>query len=126
MILTPKDFNKVQQGDVLVARITTTTYNVRFPESAYMGLLSVLLQWHQADPPDAGEIHIMGREFARGDRSRLYEVGALVGRLAPNVKSLRDCGIATGRQPDLLAPFALSRFERFALVGEKGAAAVGH
>ena len=34
--------------------------------------------------------------------------------------------IATRRTPDLIAPFALSRFHRDALVGEKGAAAVGH
>jgi sarcosine oxidase subunit beta len=40
-------------------------------------------------------------------------------------KRMAEC-IATGRQPALLEPFALSRFERFALVGEKGAASVGH
>ena len=34
--------------------------------------------------------------------------------------------VATGRAPDLIAPFALDRFERFAQVGEKGAASVGH
>ena len=34
--------------------------------------------------------------------------------------------IATGRTPDLIAPFRLSRFEEFDLVGEKGAASVGH
>ena len=34
--------------------------------------------------------------------------------------------IATHTTPDLIAPFALSRFGRDALVGEKGAAAVGH
>jgi sarcosine oxidase, subunit beta len=34
--------------------------------------------------------------------------------------------VATGRVPDILAPFALDRFERFAQVGEKGAASVGH
>lgn len=34
--------------------------------------------------------------------------------------------IATGRTPDLIAPFALSRFAEGRLVGEKGAAAVGH
>jgi sarcosine oxidase, subunit beta len=38
---------------------------------------------------------------------------------------MAEC-IATGRQPDLLKPFALSRFESFDLVGEKGAASVGH
>ena len=40
-------------------------------------------------------------------------------------KRMAEC-IATGRQPALLESFALSRFERFALVGEKGAASVGH
>ena len=40
-------------------------------------------------------------------------------------KRMAEC-IATGSQPALLEPFALSRFERFALVGEKGAASVGH
>ena len=34
--------------------------------------------------------------------------------------------IATQKVPDLLAPFRLSRFEEFDLVGEKGAASVGH
>jgi sarcosine oxidase, subunit beta len=38
---------------------------------------------------------------------------------------MAEC-IATGRQPDLLKPFALDRFARFDLVGEKGAASVGH
>jgi len=34
--------------------------------------------------------------------------------------------IATNRTPDLIAPFRLSRFAEDALVGEKGAASVGH
>ncbi|MCZ6523522.1 MAG: FAD-dependent oxidoreductase [Alphaproteobacteria bacterium] len=34
--------------------------------------------------------------------------------------------LASGRVPDILAPFRLSRFEDFQLVGEKGAASVGH
>ena len=34
--------------------------------------------------------------------------------------------IATGRTPELIAPFSLSRFADGHLVGEKGAAAVGH
>jgi sarcosine oxidase, subunit beta len=38
---------------------------------------------------------------------------------------MAEC-VATGKQPDLLKPFALSRFETFDLVGEKGAASVGH
>lgn len=38
---------------------------------------------------------------------------------------MAEC-IASGRQPDLLKPFALDRFKTFDLVGEKGAASVGH
>lgn len=34
--------------------------------------------------------------------------------------------LATGRVPELIAPFALERFHTFSQVGEKGAASVGH
>ncbi len=34
--------------------------------------------------------------------------------------------IASGRVPEMIAPFRLSRFNEFQLVGEKGAASVGH
>lgn len=34
--------------------------------------------------------------------------------------------IATGHVPKLIAPFALARFARFAQIGERGAASVGH
>ncbi|MBT7646632.1 MAG: FAD-dependent oxidoreductase, partial [Rhodospirillaceae bacterium] len=34
--------------------------------------------------------------------------------------------LATGKVPDTIAPFALQRFHDFKLVGEKGAASVGH
>ena len=34
--------------------------------------------------------------------------------------------LATGREPEILKPFRLSRFTDYRLVGEKGAAAVGH
>ncbi len=34
--------------------------------------------------------------------------------------------IATGQNDELITSFNLSRFEDFQLVGEKGAAAVGH
>jgi sarcosine oxidase subunit beta len=40
-------------------------------------------------------------------------------------KRMAEC-VATDRQPDLLKPFALDRFDSFDLVGEKGAASVGH
>jgi sarcosine oxidase subunit beta len=38
---------------------------------------------------------------------------------------MAEC-LATGTAPDLIAPFALDRFDRFDQVGEKGAASVGH
>ena len=38
---------------------------------------------------------------------------------------MAEC-VATGTAPDLIAPFSLDRFDRFAQVGEKGAASVGH
>lgn len=34
--------------------------------------------------------------------------------------------IATGHIPSMIEPFRLSRFKEFRLVGEKGAASVGH
>jgi sarcosine oxidase subunit beta len=34
--------------------------------------------------------------------------------------------VATSKTPELIAPFDLGRFERGELLGEKGAAAVGH
>ncbi|HJN42239.1 MAG TPA: hypothetical protein QF589_09020, partial [Anaerolineales bacterium] len=40
-------------------------------------------------------------------------------------KMLAEC-IATQRTPDLIAPFRLSRFSEFDLVGEKGAASVAN
>ena len=40
-------------------------------------------------------------------------------------KRMAEC-LATGTAPDLIAPFALDRFDRFDQVGEKGAASVGH
>jgi sarcosine oxidase, subunit beta len=39
--------------------------------------------------------------------------------------TMAEC-VATGQQPDLIKPFALDRFMNFDLVGEKGAASVGH
>jgi sarcosine oxidase subunit beta len=40
-------------------------------------------------------------------------------------KTMAEC-VATGRRPALIDAFALDRFDRFALVGERGAASVGH
>ena len=53
--------------------------------------------------PDAGQIHIMGKEFARGDLSRLYDVGALVESTAfyPFLSGRRNllAFAATGQHP---------------------------
>jgi sarcosine oxidase subunit beta len=40
-------------------------------------------------------------------------------------KRMAEC-VATNTQPSLIEPFKLSRFDDFSLVGEKGAASVGH
>lgn len=40
-------------------------------------------------------------------------------------KRMAECA-ATGRQPEVLEPFRLDRFREFRLLGEKGAASVGH
>jgi sarcosine oxidase, subunit beta len=40
-------------------------------------------------------------------------------------ETMAEC-VATGLQPALIEPFRLDRFERFDLVGERGAASVGH
>jgi sarcosine oxidase subunit beta len=40
-------------------------------------------------------------------------------------EAMAQC-IASGRTPEIIAPFGLRRFAAGTLVGEKGAAAVGH
>jgi sarcosine oxidase subunit beta len=40
-------------------------------------------------------------------------------------EAMAQC-IASGKPPEIIAPFGLDRFATGALVGEKGAAAVGH
>jgi sarcosine oxidase subunit beta len=40
-------------------------------------------------------------------------------------KRMAEC-LATRKVPELIQPFRLSRFDDFSLVGEKGAASVGH
>ncbi|MQA83185.1 MAG: FAD-dependent oxidoreductase [Streptosporangiales bacterium] len=40
-------------------------------------------------------------------------------------EAMADC-VATGRTPDIIAPFGVERFAEGRLLGEKGAAAVGH
>lgn len=91
----------------------------------FMGELKVLRQWAgMADmTPDFSPV--MGLTPVKN-----YFIDAgwgTWGFKATPVSGLRmaEC-IATGRQPDLLKPFALDRFHAFDLVGEKGAASVGH
>jgi len=38
---------------------------------------------------------------------------------------MAEC-VATGRQPAILKPFSIDRFDTFSQVGERGAASVGH
>jgi sarcosine oxidase subunit beta len=91
----------------------------------YMGDLRVLRQWGgMADmTPDFSPV--MGLTPVEN-----YYIDAGWGTWG--FKATPVCGvrmaecIATGRQPDLLKPFALDRFASFDLVGEKGAASVGH
>ncbi len=47
-------------------------------------------------------------------------------KAAPVAGEALAAAIAEGTPPDLIVPFALDRFERGELMGEKGAAAVGH
>ena len=47
-------------------------------------------------------------------------------KAAPVSGEQMAAAVATGETPELIAPFALSRFDTGELVGEKGAAAVGH
>ena len=53
-----------------------------------------------------------------------FDPGDLNIRVVPDV-CLAEL-IATGQTPDLIEPFALSRFRDAQLVGEKAAAAVSH
>jgi len=91
----------------------------------FMGELRVLRQWTgMADmTPDFSPI--MGLTPIEN-----YFIDAgwgTWGFKATPVSGLRmaEC-VATGRQPNLLRAFALDRFHTFDLVGEKGAASVGH
>ena len=91
----------------------------------FMGELKVLRQWAgMADmTPDFSPV--MGLTPVKD-----YYIDAGWGTWG--FKATPVCGarmaecIATDKQPDLLKPFALDRFRTFDLVGEKGAASVGH
>ncbi len=91
----------------------------------YLGEVKVLRQWAgMADmTPDFSPV--MGLTPVEN-----YYIdagwGAWGGKATPvSGKRMAEC-IASGKQPSLLAPFALNRFEKFDLVGEKDAAYVGH
>ena len=91
----------------------------------FMGELKVLRQWAgMADmTPDFSPV--MGLTPVKN-----YYIDAGWGTWG--FKATPVCGsrmaecIVDDRQPELLKPFALDRFRTFDLVGEKGAASVGH
>ncbi|MCA1452649.1 FAD-dependent oxidoreductase [Bradyrhizobium sp. BRP22] len=91
----------------------------------FMAELRVLRQWAGLADMTPDFSPIMGLTPIRG-----YYVDSGWGTWG--FKATPVCGfrmaecVATGRQPDLLKPFALDRFHSFDLVGEKGAASVGH
>jgi sarcosine oxidase subunit beta len=91
----------------------------------FMGELKVLRQWAGIADMTPDFSPVMGLTPVEN-----YYIDAGWGTWG--FKATPVCGVrmaecvATGRQPDLLAPFALDRFGKFDLVGEKGAAAVGH
>ena len=91
----------------------------------FMGELPVLRQWAGlADmtpdfSPVMGETPVENYYIDAGWGTWGFKATCVSGkRMAETV--------ATGRVPDILAPFALDRFRTFDLVGEKGAASVGH
>jgi sarcosine oxidase subunit beta len=91
----------------------------------FLGQVRVLRQWAGLCemPPDFSPL--MGFTPVEGF---LVDVGwGTYGFKASPIcgKTLAEL-IATGRTPELIAPFRLSRFAECDLVGEKGAAAVGH
>jgi sarcosine oxidase, subunit beta len=91
----------------------------------FMGELRVLRQWAgMADmtpdfSPVMGLTPIENYFIDSGWGTWGFKATPVCGR------RMAEC-IVTGRQPDILAPFALDRFRTFDLVGEKGAASVGH
>ena len=66
-------------------------------------------------------IALLGREELREELAAIYaEMTVPDGTL-----TMAEL-VATGKTPELIAPFGLDRFGRGNLMGEKGAAAVGH
>ncbi len=91
----------------------------------FLGEVKLMRQWAGITDMTPDFAPIMGPTPLRG-----YYLDAGWGTWG--FKATPACGrtmaalVATGRTPDLIVPFALERFDRFQLLGEKGAAAVGH
>jgi sarcosine oxidase subunit beta len=69
--------------------------------------------------PIMGLTHVDGFYVDVGWGTYGFKAGPVAG------EAMADC-IAAGRPPEIIAPFGLDRFDVGQLVGEKGAAAVGH
>ncbi len=69
--------------------------------------------------PIIGPTHVDGFYVDVGWGTYGFKAGPVAGEQIAEV-------VATGTIPELIAPFQLDRFEKGALTGEKGAAAVGH
>jgi len=69
--------------------------------------------------PIMGPTHVDGFHVDVGWGTYGFKAGPVSG------EAMADC-VANGRPPEIIAPFGLDRFTTGSLVGEKGAAAVGH
>jgi sarcosine oxidase subunit beta len=91
----------------------------------FLGNVRVMRQWAGIADMTPDFAPIMGESPARN-----YYLDAGWGTWG--FKATPACGtymsdmVATGRTPDMIAPFALERFQRFDQFGERGAASVGH
>jgi sarcosine oxidase subunit beta len=91
----------------------------------FIGRMRVLRQWAgMADmtpdfSPIMGETPVQNYYIDAGWGTWGFKATPVCGRRMAET-------VATGKVPDLIAPFSLERFYNFAQVGEKGAASVGH
>ncbi|MDA1091020.1 MAG: FAD-dependent oxidoreductase [Proteobacteria bacterium] len=91
----------------------------------FLGNVRVMRQWAGIADMTPDFAPIMGESPVRN-----YYLDAGWGTWG--FKATPACGtymadmVATGRTPDMIAPFALERFQRFDQFGERGAASVGH
>jgi sarcosine oxidase subunit beta len=91
----------------------------------FIGRMKVLRQWAgMADmtpdfSPVMGETPVQNYYIDAGWGTWGFKATPVCGKRMAEL-------LATGKVPSLIAPFALERFYRFAQVGEKGAASVGH